>query len=140
MDLGHLGAVGERLAVPGHAGLLGFDHRGIREDHGHHGSVLTDGDNLPGLVSPELGEREPTRHLQGVLILGGHGAAAQGTDERRYDSNRSEEHTSELQSQSNLVCRLLLEKKKRILSKNSSSTSRRQPERVRTGSITAASS
>src|SRR2546430_10420303 len=28
-------------------------------------------------------------------------------------SGRSEEHTSELQSQSNLVCRLLLEKKKR---------------------------
>src|SRR2546430_4657738 len=29
------------------------------------------------------------------------------------DIARSEEHTSELQSQSNLVCRLLLEKKKR---------------------------
>src|SRR2546430_4427598 len=29
------------------------------------------------------------------------------------DDNRSEEHTSELQSQSNLVCRLLLEKKKK---------------------------
>src|SRR2546430_13287003 len=29
-------------------------------------------------------------------------------------SFRSEEHTSELQSQSNLVCRLLLEKKKKI--------------------------
>src|SRR2546427_7155062 len=28
-------------------------------------------------------------------------------------AKRSEEHTSELQSQSNLVCRLLLEKKKR---------------------------
>src|SRR2546427_8670726 len=28
---------------------------------------------------------------------------------------RSEEHTSELQSQSNLVCRLLLEKKKKTL-------------------------
>src|SRR2546430_5242863 len=28
---------------------------------------------------------------------------------------RSEEHTSELQSQSNLVCRLLLEKKKTLL-------------------------
>src|SRR2546430_5501833 len=28
------------------------------------------------------------------------------------DVDRSEEHTSELQSQSNLVCRLLLEKKK----------------------------
>src|SRR2546427_1289799 len=31
---------------------------------------------------------------------------------RRHES-RSEEHTSELQSQSNLVCRLLLEKKKK---------------------------
>src|SRR5688572_31889610 len=35
-------------------------------------------------------------------------AAAQGRPAR---SRRSEEHTSELQSQSNLVCRLLLEKK-----------------------------
>src|SRR2546430_12574047 len=31
---------------------------------------------------------------------------------RREGVRRSEEHTSELQSQSNLVCRLLLEKKK----------------------------
>src|SRR2546430_10221992 len=31
--------------------------------------------------------------------------------ECRADGTRSEEHTSELQSQSNLVCRLLLEKK-----------------------------
>src|SRR2546430_13037516 len=31
----------------------------------------------------------------------------------RSSRSRSEEHTSELQSQSNLVCRLLLEKKKR---------------------------
>src|SRR2546427_9549128 len=30
-----------------------------------------------------------------------------------YRQRRSEEHTSELQSQSNLVCRLLLEKKKK---------------------------
>src|SRR5205085_6275624 len=36
-------------------------------------------------------------------------------NERRASSElaRSEEHTSELQSQSNLVCRLLLEKKKK---------------------------
>src|SRR2546430_10102110 len=34
---------------------------------------------------------------------------ASGKDDQ---SSRSEEHTSELQSQSNLVCRLLLEKKK----------------------------
>src|SRR2546430_13368564 len=31
---------------------------------------------------------------------------------RHFDFERSEEHTSELQSQSNIVCRLLLEKKK----------------------------
>src|SRR5688572_31467170 len=31
----------------------------------------------------------------------------------RWPDSRSEEHTSELQSQSNLVCRLLLEKKNR---------------------------
>src|SRR5690606_39851003 len=30
-----------------------------------------------------------------------------------FDFDRSEEHTSELQSRENLVCRLLLEKKKR---------------------------
>src|SRR2546430_2823702 len=34
-------------------------------------------------------------------------------------SGRSEEHTSELQSQSNLVCRLLLEKKKKNKNKHS---------------------
>src|SRR2546430_8954082 len=33
---------------------------------------------------------------------------------RRLAGSRSEEHTSELQSQSNLVCRLLLEKKNNI--------------------------
>src|SRR5688572_32550792 len=32
-----------------------------------------------------------------------------------FFSKRSEEHTSELQSQSNLVCRLLLEKKKKAI-------------------------
>src|SRR2546430_12622872 len=37
-----------------------------------------------------------------------------GTDRNRI-RRRSEEHTSELQSQSNLVCRLLLEKKKHII-------------------------
>src|SRR5256885_6973441 len=35
-----------------------------------------------------------------------------------WGSARSEEHTSELQSPCNLVCRLLLEKKKRLMSSN----------------------
>src|SRR2546427_8181556 len=37
---------------------------------------------------------------------------------RRRSRDRSEEHTSELQSQSNLVCRLLLEKKKKKQSRS----------------------
>src|SRR5688572_32694124 len=43
---------------------------------------------------------EPHGHPGAAQVRGAHG------------SRRSEEHTSELQSQSNLVCRLLLEKKK----------------------------
>src|SRR2546427_421027 len=38
---------------------------------------------------------------------------ARGGEGHREVPGRSEEHTSELQSQSNLVCRLLLEKKKK---------------------------
>src|SRR2546430_17631453 len=45
---------------------------------------------------------------------------------RRVEPARSEEHTSELQSQSNLVCRLLLEKKK----KQKKNTSTRRIEHV----------
>src|SRR5688572_32528923 len=47
-----------------------------------------------------------------------HGRSAQpgaGVEAGSNDGSRSEEHTSELQSQSNLVCRLLLEKKKTTL-------------------------
>src|SRR2546427_6341138 len=40
------------------------------------------------------------------------GSAAPHNDPDPPPLRRSEEHTSELQSQSNLVCRLLLEKKK----------------------------
>src|SRR2546427_4988249 len=54
----------------------------------------------------------PPRRAQAVLrpVPGGwraEGGYAAGADLQ----HRSEEHTSELQSQSNLVCRLLLEKK-----------------------------
>src|SRR5256886_12610213 len=51
------------------------------------------------------------------ISAGGSVLRAASTDEsglpRRNFMTRSEEHTSELQSQSNLVCRLLLEKKKK---------------------------
>src|SRR2546430_10842712 len=43
---------------------------------------------------------------------GDHSAGHRGRAGGGVPAGRSEEHTSELQSQSNLVCRLLLEKKK----------------------------
>src|SRR5256886_13647010 len=52
-----------------------------------------------------------------VLAVGFHGTQALAPEAGiAQQAARSEEHTSELQSQSNLVCRLLLEKKKYILS------------------------
>src|SRR5438132_5406538 len=44
--------------------------------------------------------------------------AGQNADAARTGRRRSEEHTSELQSHSDLVCRLLLEKKKTKLERN----------------------
>src|SRR2546430_7517534 len=49
------------------------------------------------------------------FVSGYRGSPLGGLDQAlwRAQKHRSEEHTSELQSQSNLVCRLLLEKKKK---------------------------
>src|SRR2546421_6916384 len=49
-------------------------------------------------LSPDADEAKLRAHLEGV-------------DVRLQGDRRSEEHTSELQSRSELVCRLLLEKK-----------------------------
>src|SRR2546427_4255009 len=51
------------------------------------------------------------RDFRRHAALHGESALDRGVGQER-DRLRSEEHTSELQSQSNLVCRLLLEKKK----------------------------
>src|SRR2546430_9654399 len=47
------------------------------------------------------------------------------TQREIWKVERSEEHTSELQSQSNLVCRLLLEKKKKKVSLYTTATAPR---------------
>src|SRR5256885_13000065 len=49
--------------------------------------------------------------IAGERVLGAMAGGATMSDDER-DRHRSEEHTSELQSPCNLVCRLLLEKKK----------------------------
>src|SRR5438270_9900676 len=66
--------------------------------------------------SPSLGQHHRLLSARlGIRHLQDEGLPATRTIDRRAAvsrSHRSEEHTSELQSQSNLVCRLLLEKKK----------------------------
>src|SRR5262249_59812921 len=55
--------------------------------------------------------RLPLAHVLSGKVAGDPRGMARGT---RRESARSEEHTSELQSLTNIVCRLLLEKKKTI--------------------------
>src|SRR2546427_7624420 len=90
------------------------------EETDRHGDGAAQGDNATTLRRAiqlrdhEARERHRGRkHFRlpnGVLSHGG------------VEDERSEEHTSELQSQSNLVCRLLLEKKKKKSSYISSNT------------------
>src|SRR2546430_12940089 len=73
-------------------------------------------DALPIWVSSSGLITKEDRHIGAcVWIVGGSGSGKTSTTSLRLQERvdcRSEEHTSELQSQSNLVCRLLLEKKK----------------------------
>src|SRR5205085_4292691 len=62
---------------------------------------LTAHDDLAAIFGVHAGEDFHQRRLAGAVL-----------------ADRSEEHTSELQSQSNLVCRLLLEKKKNKITTN----------------------
>src|SRR2546430_3361959 len=69
-------------------------------------------------------------HAGGIALAGRHALRCDRCDatqlrRRQRDVRRSEEHTSELQSQSNLVCRLLLEKKKK--ESNNTQTSELHP-------------
>src|SRR5205085_7483913 len=77
---------------------------------------------------------ELARSLPGLFELLPEYACIESADGLRK-TTRSEEHTSELQSQSNLVCRLLLEKKNRLHHRAGPRTHRpRALGRVREGS------
>src|SRR5690606_41272265 len=83
----------------------GWQRRGGKEHHGAHPS----GAPLP------LGRPPPRRpHHHGRLPLPEPDPGRARAHAPQGVSGRSEEHTSELQSRENLVCRLLLEKKKTL--------------------------
>src|SRR2546430_10431693 len=82
--------------------------RSRRRDREHRSEHPRDGDRTMTVrtqVIPESGVKTAVPALE-PLLLEIHEEGRAGRHVRR-----SEEHTSELQSQSNLVCRLLLEKK-----------------------------
>src|SRR5688572_31106956 len=73
---------------PPRATLAAIVRRALEEDAGR-GDITSE-----ACIAPTLAYRAELRAREALVLSG-----------------RSEEHTSELQSQSNLVCRLLLEKK-----------------------------
>src|SRR2546427_7524108 len=106
----HLGGeadVGDRelLAVAVAAGLLVLREMALDRLEGRQGPVR----------EPEIAARFFYLHfLFKEIAHPGHDQRMPiGRGDEREAAHRSEEHTSELQSQSNLVCRLLLEKKKK---------------------------
>src|SRR2546427_5343951 len=83
--------------------------------------------------SLELPQLPPVRAREGALLV---------AEELGLEQPRSEEHTSELQSQSNLVCRLLLEKKNKSARRACGARYRRnspRPKRSASGSGTLSS-
>src|SRR5690606_42093141 len=76
--------------------LFRYRHRG-RARRGRHLRVRDPTAGAPREPGDQAGPRRPRRGRRRV---------------RLHELARSEEHTSELQSRENLVCRLLLEKKK----------------------------
>src|SRR5256885_8671882 len=69
-------------------------------------------DALPISIGPRPRQPFLQRVLRAVLPSGHAPSGNERDDGRMRQHQRSEEHTSELQSPCNLVCRLLLEKKK----------------------------
>src|SRR2546430_11695285 len=72
-------------------------------------TLFRSADARGGRAGGTVGSREPLAH---------DAADARRRAPAASCASRSEEHTSELQSQSNLVCRLLLEKKNKIIPPN----------------------
>src|SRR2546422_6113673 len=89
-------------------------------------TTLFRSEGRPGVVDADHGRAGDLRGVAGepdggVAVDGAGLAGLRPTVAGQHPATRSEEHTSELQSRLHLVCRLLLEKKKK-------KTSRCQPQ------------
>src|SRR5690242_21398396 len=75
------------------------------------------GDTLRVGVKVIEGDRTRVQAFEGVCIARANKGVGSSFTVRKisFGEGRSEEHTSELQSHVNLVCRLLLEKKKKYI-------------------------
>src|SRR5438034_10652330 len=71
--------------------------------------------SFPTRRSSDLGCAPSGSDASAARTTRGACSACAGRSATRTGCSRSEEHTSELQSHSDLVCRLLLEKKKKIV-------------------------
>src|SRR2546430_14661720 len=100
-----------RRETPHALGLVAFlAGQGQRQpDHERVDRFFTrDPFELREILDDASSDKSPERSREAVRVI-----ANGEADAAIADVKRSEEHTSELQSQSNLVCRLLLEKKKK---------------------------
>src|SRR3989475_10387691 len=91
----------------------------VGDSHGHAGFGMGKAREVPMAIKKGIEQAKKNLiklNMKGSTIphqvLGRYGSA-QVLLKPASEGTRSEEHTSELQSQSNLVCRLLLEKKKK---------------------------
>src|SRR2546426_11117034 len=99
--------------------VLVFDYRGFGDSEGEKGLILPQlqAEDIRNAITYLETRPEVDSRRIGLFGSGGTGGAnpiyVAAIDHRVKCVVRSEEHTSELQSPCNLVCRLLLEKKKK---------------------------
>src|SRR5690606_39456072 len=112
-DAEHRALVGQALLLPGLVAVGGAEE-GAALAHHHQRTVVGAGDGVEVRIG--LGVQLEVGGVEGPAVLVGLDDLLLRLVLARLDDGarlRSEEHTSELQSRENLVCRLLLEKKKK---------------------------